>query len=127
MLAGVPGFEPGLSVLETDVLAVDTIPLQTLPIVNCRFQLKVSFSLDRGTIGNWKSPIGNVLLGLFVTRVFAATPAELAELEPVGRCLLVFRRHVVAAFALTALQHNVIAWHISLPISDCQFPLKFFG
>ena len=27
-MAGVPGFEPGLSVLETDVLTVDTIPLQ---------------------------------------------------------------------------------------------------
>src|SRR6185503_10307577 len=27
-LAGVPGFEPGLSVLETDVLTVNTIPLQ---------------------------------------------------------------------------------------------------
>jgi hypothetical protein len=27
ILAGVPGFEPGLSVLETDVLTVDTIPL----------------------------------------------------------------------------------------------------
>ena len=26
-VAGVPGFEPGLSVLETDVLTVDTIPL----------------------------------------------------------------------------------------------------
>jgi hypothetical protein len=26
-MAGVPGFEPGLSVLETDVLTVDTIPL----------------------------------------------------------------------------------------------------
>jgi hypothetical protein len=25
---GVPGFEPGLSVLETGVLTVDTIPLQ---------------------------------------------------------------------------------------------------
>ena len=28
VLAGVPGFEPGLSVLETDVLTVDTIPLR---------------------------------------------------------------------------------------------------
>jgi hypothetical protein len=27
-MAGVPGFEPGLSVLETDVLTVDTIPLR---------------------------------------------------------------------------------------------------
>ena len=33
-LAGVPGFEPGLSVLETDVLAVDTIPLKN--IFDCR-------------------------------------------------------------------------------------------
>jgi hypothetical protein len=29
-LAGVPGFEPGLSVLETDVLTVDTIPLSDI-------------------------------------------------------------------------------------------------
>lgn len=27
-LAGAPGFEPGLSVLETDVLTIDTMPLQ---------------------------------------------------------------------------------------------------
>jgi hypothetical protein len=39
-LAGVPGFEPGLSVLETDVLTVDTIPLQTLPIANLRFPIR---------------------------------------------------------------------------------------
>lgn len=30
-LAGVSGFEPELSVLETDVLTVNTIPLQTKP------------------------------------------------------------------------------------------------
>src|SRR6266478_6194436 len=34
-LAGVPGFEPGLSVLETDVLTVDTIPLGI--IADCQF------------------------------------------------------------------------------------------
>ena len=34
ILAGVPGFEPGLSVLETDVLTVDTIPLLTLPMAD---------------------------------------------------------------------------------------------
>src|ERR1700704_1198965 len=39
-LAGVPGFEPGLSVLETDVLTVDTIPLLTLPIANSRFLIR---------------------------------------------------------------------------------------
>lgn len=30
VLAGAPGFEPGSSVLETDVLAVGTMPLQGL-------------------------------------------------------------------------------------------------
>jgi hypothetical protein len=36
-LAGVPGFEPGLSVLETDVLTVDTIPLGI--IADCQFPI----------------------------------------------------------------------------------------
>jgi hypothetical protein len=40
-LAGVPGFEPGLSVLETDVLTVDTIPLGT--IANFRLPIHQSF------------------------------------------------------------------------------------
>lgn len=33
-MAGAPGFEPGLSVLETDVLAVDTMPLQLIYEIN---------------------------------------------------------------------------------------------
>src|SRR6185503_5469352 len=38
-LAGVPGFEPGLSVLETDVLTVDTIPLRSLSIVDSQLPI----------------------------------------------------------------------------------------
>ena len=53
ILAGVPGFEPGLSVLETDVLTVDTIPLLTLPIFNFRLRI------DRCRNANSKSAIGN--------------------------------------------------------------------
>ena len=87
-LAGVPGFEPGLSVLETDVLTVDTIPLQTSPISR-----------------QW------VLLGLFVTCVLAATATEFAEFQPVGRGFLILGRHVVSALAILTLKHNVIAWH----------------
>jgi hypothetical protein len=58
MLAGVPGFEPGLSVLETDVLTVDTIPLQTLPIANFRLVI----ARCRTQIGNPQLAIGNVYL-----------------------------------------------------------------
>jgi hypothetical protein len=57
------------------------------------------------------SPI--TLLGLLVRPVLAAATAELPELETLGRRLLVLRRHVVAALALGALQHDVIAWHNS--------------
>ena len=52
-LAGVPGFEPGLSVLETDVLTVDTIPLGIMPISNCQFTKDFRPGLNR------QLPIGN--------------------------------------------------------------------
>ncbi len=57
-LAGVPGFEPGLSVLETDVLTVDTIPLGRFPIANCQMPI-YSMPKFRDQIGNWKLTIGN--------------------------------------------------------------------
>jgi hypothetical protein len=46
-LAGVPGFEPGLSVLETDVLTVDTIPLLTLPIANLPMLIACRLNTNR--------------------------------------------------------------------------------
>ena len=60
-LAGVPGFEPGLSVLETDVLTVDTIPLQALPIAN----LRLPIDLFNDPIGNRQLAIGNVISFLY--------------------------------------------------------------
>jgi hypothetical protein len=47
--------------------------------------------------------------------VFAATAAELAELKPVRRGLLILGRYVVAALACTTLKNNIIAWHNSIP------------
>jgi hypothetical protein len=43
--------------------------------------------------------------------VQAAAAAELPELKAFGRRLLVLGRNVVAALALGALQHNVVARH----------------
>ena len=39
-MAGVPGLEPGPTVLETDMLTIDTIPLR-LKIPDSRFQIKM--------------------------------------------------------------------------------------
>jgi hypothetical protein len=41
----------------------------------------------------------------------AAAAAELFELQAARRVLLVLGRHVVALFALSALQNDVISWH----------------
>jgi hypothetical protein len=59
---------------------------------------------------NPQSTIGNPqLLGLFVSRVFAAKATELAELEPLGRLLLVLRRRVVAPFALGTRERDDVS------------------
>src|SRR5688572_30948200 len=121
-MAGVPGFEPGLSVLETDVLTVDTIPLQVLPIADFRLSICARRSLQLA-IGNRNRQM--VLLRFLVTSVLAATTAEFAELQAVRRCLLVFSRNVVATLTIGTLKHNIVAWHILFPISDCQLPIVF--
>jgi hypothetical protein len=116
-MAGVPGFEPGLSVLETDVLTVDTIPLKSLPSFNCR--LPICSAGLQSTFGNQQSAI--VLLGLFVTGMLTATATEFAEFQPIRRRLLVFGRNVVATLTVLTLKHNVIAWHIV--ISNFRLPI----
>jgi hypothetical protein len=44
-------------------------------------------------------------------RVLTAAPAELLKLQTIRGRLFVFCRYVIAALAISALQHNVIAWH----------------
>ena len=53
-------------------------------------------------------------LRFLVRDVFATEPAELAELEPVGRLLLVLGGAVVAPFALTTGHLNNVAHWCSL-------------
>ena len=107
-LAGVPGFEPGLSVLETDVLTVDTIPLRLLPISSCQF-------ID---VGPHNRQLAIRLLRLFVTSVLAAEAAELAEFQPLGRLLLVLGRAVIAPLTFRARQGNDVS-HGRRPCFSC--------
>ena len=44
-----------------------------------------------------------------MSRVLATEAAELAELQPLGRLLLVLRRAVVAAFAVAARHVNDVS------------------
>jgi len=54
-----------------------------------------------------------------------AATAKLFKLKPVRRVLFILCRYVVALFALSALQNNVISWHNSLsgrwPVVGGQF------
>jgi hypothetical protein len=71
-------------------------------------------------IQNLKSKIQNgKLLILSMQCMAAATAAELFELEPVRRALLVLRRHVIALLTIRALQNNVVssAFRHFLPLS----------
>jgi hypothetical protein len=62
------------------------------------------------------------LFVLFMQRMAAAAAAKFLELQPVRRVLFVFCRHVIALFALRALQNYVISWHFVIPYSRFQIP-----
>ena len=101
MLAGVPGFEPGLSVLETDVLTVDTIPLLPFPIANCRFSLADrSQPKNQLEIRSWQSEMS---FGFLMSRVLTAATAELLKLETFRGGLLILCSNVVATLAICTL------------------------
>jgi hypothetical protein len=48
--------------------------------------------------------------------VFTAAAAELTEFQTLSRRLFVLRRYVIATFAITALQHNIVTRHSLFPI-----------
>jgi hypothetical protein len=51
------------------------------------------------------------LFRFLVRFVATAETAELAELQPFRRSLLILRRNVITMLAFRALQHNIIARH----------------
>jgi hypothetical protein len=92
-LAGALGFEPRLSVLETDVLAIDTMPLRRLaaqPL--CRQPSLLHF-----------------LMGI----VFPAELAELIPLQPIRVVLLILHSGIVPLLADRACQIDDLS-HLSL-------------
>jgi hypothetical protein len=82
-VAGVPGFEPGQTVLETAVL-----PLTPYP---CKKKL----------------------LCFFVRLVRSAGIAEFFELQTIWSLLFIFGRLVITIFAFLTNQRNVISCHNS--------------
>ena len=53
------------------------------------------------------------LLRFLVSRVLAATAAELTKLKTLRGRLLILRRHVITTLTIRALKHNIIARHKS--------------
>jgi hypothetical protein len=93
-----------------------------LPIANCQLRIADSVvnqgrALFQSETGNWQSAM--FLFRFFMTCVLTAASAELLELQTIGSCLFVLRRHVIAALTVTALQYNIVSWHNSFPISAC--------
>ncbi|CAH2030562.1 protein of unknown function [Trichlorobacter ammonificans] len=63
--------------------------------------------------GLQSKPLQTALLGFLVLRMLAAKTAVLAELELLGRRLLVFGRGIVSLLALTASKGHDVSHHVS--------------
>lgn len=96
-MAGVPGFEPGPTVLETAVLAVDTIPL------NKRLKSsKKNSATEQFGVPTQLQWITTSLFGFFMVHVFAARIAKFLKFQTCWSFLFVLGRHVIFIFALFA-------------------------
>jgi hypothetical protein len=74
-------------------------------------------------ISNQQSAISHQqLLRLFVRRVLPAEAAELAELQPLGRLLLVLRRAVIAPLTVLARQRDDVSHDATLRALDFGLP-----
>ena len=81
---------------------------------------------SKSKIQNRKSKIQ--LLVFSVQPVAAAAATEFIKLKPVRRVLFILGRHVVALFALGALQNYVISRHIfsQLSVAGSRLPARIF-
>ena len=101
------------------MLTVDTIPLSRFWIFDCGLRIFFQSAI--------RNPNSAILFVFPMHGVAATATAELFELQPVGRVLLVLRRHVIALFALGALQNYVISRHCKtslLHISHSKFQIN---
>ena len=58
-----------------------------------------------------------------MTGVLTATTTELLKLQPIWSRLLILGRRVIAALALSALKHDVIARHNPSSFPIANFPI----
>lgn len=115
-MAGVAGFEPAPKVLETSMLTIDTIPLCVSK------EWRDESHVNRLTTLYSLLATLNSLLILFMQRMAATAATELFEFEPVRLRFLVLGRHVIALFALSTLQNNIISRHFFGPLSFVLCP-----
>ena len=66
-----------------------------------------------------------MLFGLLMRCVFTAAAAEFTEFQTLSRRLLILRRYVIAALAITALQHNIVTRHSLFP--NFRLPISNFN
>ena len=96
-----------------------------LPIADCGHTYQQCLWITgQSAIGNRKPAMSS--FGFFVISMLPATPTKLAKFKPVRRGFLVLCRYVIATFAVIALKHNVIAWHMSFPIGNLWSLLHYF-
>ncbi len=88
------------------MLTIDTIPLRLFSILDFGLKAK-DFPCP---IANLKSKIKSLFVFSMQTMA-TATVTKFTKLKPSGRVLFIFRRYIIAFFALGALQDNIISRH----------------
>ena len=92
ILAGAPGLEPGPSVLETDMLAIDTMPLYLL-VKRQRCTKKNLF--------DFRQLLAPCLFHFFVGDMLSAKSTIFFHLKTIRIILLVFHCRIVPSLTLT--------------------------
>ena len=101
-MAGAPGFEPGLSVLETDVLAVDTMPLRplfshSLLFLNCIRNLQKRTLYERAVF---------LLFNFFMSNMLPTEATILLPFKSIRIVFLVLHRRVISPLTFPTSQGN---------------------
>ena len=91
------------------MLTIDTIPLN----IGAKFRVESDERKIMYLVTRHFYTRNQFLFVFFMQLMATAATAKLFKLKPVRRVLFILCRYVIALFALSALQNNVISWHKS--------------
>ena len=91
------------------MLTIDTIPLKF------SFEFRVKSRESKKILRITTQAFNSRLFVFFMQLMATAATAEFLKFKPIRRVLFILCRCVIALFAFSALQNNIISWHFLNP------------